>query len=61
MRFAVEVEREEDGRWIAEFVPMPGVLAYGSSRYRAIATVLGLAASVIAGRLKPREHLRRGL
>jgi predicted RNase H-like HicB family nuclease len=60
MRFAVEVEREEDGRWIAEFVPIPGVLAYGASRYRAIATVVGLAVSVIAGRLESREHLRRG-
>ena len=28
-KFHIEVEREEDGRWIAEVTEMPGVLAYG--------------------------------
>jgi hypothetical protein len=27
--FAVEIDREEDGRWIAEVPALPGVLAYG--------------------------------
>jgi predicted RNase H-like HicB family nuclease len=27
----VEVEQEEDGRWIAEVVTLPGVLAYGQN------------------------------
>jgi len=26
----IEVEREEDGRWVAEAPALPGVLAYGS-------------------------------
>jgi predicted RNase H-like HicB family nuclease len=29
--FKVELEREEDGRWIAEVPDLPGVLAYGST------------------------------
>ena len=31
MKFKVEIEREEDGRWIAEVPQLPGVLAYGAS------------------------------
>lgn len=29
MNFRVEIEQEEDGRWIAEVVDLPGALAYG--------------------------------
>ncbi len=29
--FSVEIEQEEDGRWIAEVTELPGVLAYGGS------------------------------
>ena len=31
MTFKVEIEREEDGRWIAEVCELPGVLVYGDS------------------------------
>jgi predicted RNase H-like HicB family nuclease len=31
MKFKVEVEREEDGRRIAEVSELPGVLVYGDS------------------------------
>ncbi|MEE8109731.1 MAG: type II toxin-antitoxin system HicB family antitoxin, partial [bacterium] len=31
MTFGVEIEQEEDGRWIAEVVDLPGVLAYGQT------------------------------
>jgi len=31
MTFRVEIEQEEDGRWIAEVVELPGVLAYGKT------------------------------
>lgn len=31
MKFLVEIEREEDGRWIAEIVDLPGTLAYGTT------------------------------
>lgn len=39
----IELERETDGRWIAEIPEIPGVLAYGNSREDAIARVETLA------------------
>ncbi|HBE47422.1 MAG TPA: HicB family protein, partial [Cyanobacteria bacterium UBA11369] len=29
MNFTIEIEQEEDGRFLAEVLGMPGVLAYG--------------------------------
>ena len=29
MNFTVEIEQEDDGRWIAEVLELPGALAYG--------------------------------
>jgi hypothetical protein len=37
MNFIVELEQEEDGRWIAEVVDIPGALAYGQSQQEALA------------------------
>jgi len=28
----IEIEREDDGRWIAEIPELPGVMAYGDNR-----------------------------
>lgn len=53
--FKVEVEREEDGRWLAEVLELPGVLAYGESQAAAVAKVQALALRVIAERLEPGE------
>jgi predicted RNase H-like HicB family nuclease len=53
--FSVEVEREEDGRWIGEVSDLPGVLAYGSSRDEAQAKVQALALRVVAERLEHGE------
>ena len=50
---AVEIEREEDGRWIAEVPAIPGVLAYGSTPEEARARAEALALRFIADR---REH-----
>lgn len=47
----LEIEREEDGRWIAEIPELAGVMAYGGSREEAIAKVEALALRVIADRL----------
>ncbi len=47
----VEVDREEDGRWIAEALEIPGVLSYGISRDEAISNVERLAIKVIADRV----------
>ncbi len=37
--FRIQLERETDGRWIAEVVELPGVLAYGATQDDAIAAV----------------------
>ncbi len=55
MEFRVEIEREEDGRWIAEVGDLPGVLAYGDTRDRALAAAEALALRVIADRLEHGE------
>jgi predicted RNase H-like HicB family nuclease len=47
----VEVEREDDGRWLAEAPELPGVLAYGATREAAIARAQALALRVLAERL----------
>ena len=52
----IEIEREEDGRWIAEVPDLPGVMAYGESRNQAIARVDALALRVIADRIEHGEE-----
>jgi hypothetical protein len=44
--FKVEVEQEADGRWIAEVVELPGVMAYGSTPQEARARAEALAVRV---------------
>ncbi|MEG3439435.1 type II toxin-antitoxin system HicB family antitoxin [Pannus brasiliensis CCIBt3594] len=55
MNLTVEIEQEEDGRWIAEMIGLPGVLAYGQTREEAIARVQALALRVLADRLEHGE------
>ena len=55
MTFKVEIEQEEDGRWIAEVVDLPGVLAYGKTPEEAKAKVQALALRVLADRLEHGE------
>jgi predicted RNase H-like HicB family nuclease len=55
MGLTVEIEREDDGRWIAEVPQLPGVLAYGQSREEAIARAQALALRVITERLEHGE------
>jgi predicted RNase H-like HicB family nuclease len=55
MTFKVEIEREVDGRWIAEVIELPGVMAYGSSADEAQAKVQALALRVVADRLEHGE------
>jgi len=53
--FTIELEREADGRWLAEVPTLPGVLCYGHDRDEAVAKVQALALRVIADRLEHRE------
>ena len=55
MQLTIEVEREEDGRWIAEIPALSGVMVYGVSREEAIAQVQALALRVMADRLEHGE------
>lgn len=53
--FKVEVEQEEDGRWLAEVIELPGVLASGKDQDAAVAKVQALALRVVAERLEHGE------
>lgn len=52
---SIELDREIDGRWIAEVVELPGAMAYGATQQQAIAQVQALALRVIADRLEHDE------
>jgi predicted RNase H-like HicB family nuclease len=54
----IEIEREEDGRWIAEIPEIPGVMVYGDTREQAIAKAEALALRVMADRLENNEEIQ---
>lgn len=55
MEFRIEVERGDDGRWLAEVPQLPGVLAYGSSSDEAMARAEIIALRVLAEKLEQGE------
>ncbi len=55
MTYTVEIDREDDGRWLAEVPVLAGVVAYGADRDEAVARVQALALRVIAEQLEHRE------
>ncbi len=55
MNYAIELEMETDGRWIADIVNIPGVLVYGNTREEAIANAQALALRVEAEKLENEE------
>ena len=55
MTLTVEIEQEDDGRWIAEVLELPGVLTYGQSPEEAKAKIQALALRVVADRLEHGE------
>ena len=57
MQFTIEYEQEEDGRWLAEVLELPGVLAYGQTVQQAMARVQALALRVLADRLEHDEAI----
>ncbi len=57
MNLAIELEQEDDGRWIAEIDELDGVLVYGATKEEAIKNVKTLALRVIADRLENGEKL----
>ena len=55
MTLGIELEREDDGRWLAEVPALAGVMCYGETRDDAVARVQALALRVIADRLEHGE------
>lgn len=58
MSYRVEIEEEEDGRFLAEVVDLPGVMAYGETSDLALAHAQALALRVLADRLEHDEGPR---
>ena len=52
---SIELDREDDGRWIAEALELPGVMTYGETREEAISNTERLAIEVIADRIRHGE------
>jgi len=53
----IEIDKEEDGRWIAEVPDIPGVMVYGQTRDEAVSKVEALALRAIADRLDHGEDV----
>jgi predicted RNase H-like HicB family nuclease len=57
MNLTIESEQEEDGRWLAEVIELPGAMVYGRTREEAIGKAQALALRVVAERLEHGEML----
>jgi len=55
--YAIEIERELDGRWLAEVPELPGVLTYGTTQAEAVRRVQALTLHILAERLEHGEEL----
>jgi len=55
MTLGIELEREQDGPWLAEVPALSGVMCYGKTRDDAVARVQALALRVLADRLEHGE------
>lgn len=53
----IEVDQEDDGRWLAEIPVLPGVMAYGVTREQALDKVEALALRTLADRLEHGEEV----
>jgi len=49
--FRIEVEPEDDGRWLGEIAELPGVMAYGATEAEARTNTIALAFRVIGERI----------
>lgn len=61
LQFKIETEREEDGRWIAQVIDLPGVLVYGMTQDDAISKVQALGLRVLADRIEHGEAQERAI
>ena len=55
--FTVEFDRENDGRWIAEIPKLPGVMAYGLTKKKALQKVYAIALRTLADSIEQGKTL----
>ncbi len=60
MNLKIEIEREADGRWIAEVMGLPSCMAYGDTRADALTKSKVLALRVMIDRLEHGEPVPAG-
>ena len=58
MNYTIECEQKVDGRWLAEVIELPGVLAYGATKNEAIVKVETLALRVNA-EIEPKSKAQK--
>ena len=56
-QFRIEIEKEADGRWIAEIPVLPGALCYGATKIEATQNVEALALRILADRVESGEEV----
>jgi predicted RNase H-like HicB family nuclease len=57
MPISIEIDREEDGRWIAEIPMIPGCMSYGVTRNEAIRSVEALSLRILADQVEAGDDL----
>ena len=57
MKFNIEYEIEDDGRWIAEIPSIPGVMVYGKTQKEAASKVIELAIKSISDEIELNNSL----
>ena len=53
----IELELEEDGRWLASVPELPGVMAYGVTEEEAIRKVKAVALQILADMIENGEEV----
>jgi predicted RNase H-like HicB family nuclease len=53
--YLVEIEQEDDGRWIADVIDLPGVMTYGKTPGEAMRHAQALALRVLADQVEESE------
>ncbi len=61
MQFTIELEQEDDGRWIAEVLEIPGVMTYGDTPPQAVANTKALLLRVLADRIEHGEEIPQSI
>lgn len=55
--FKIELDREEDGRWLASVPELPGVMAYGQTQEQATRKVKAVALQILADMIESGEEV----